>query len=332
MKKKIAILLPYKEKYTLKRAAAASIWLKDYLNKSKLSDQTLVYGNLENNEKAITKNFVNLNISNIKFKKNYFYTKKFLQHHYKNNFEIIEIHNRPESLVYLVKKEISSDFIFVYHNNPQDLRFSKTVKERMFMVNNCKQIYFVSKWVMQKFFEGLPFEYKNNCEILYPAIQKLKKFPKKEKIIIFTGKLNLSKGYDIFGNAAINILKKYDDWKVFAIGNERREKHFFKHNNYHVLNWLPHNEILNFYKKSSISVVPSRWQEPFGRTAMESAAYGCATITTNRGGLKETFHNDLILKKLSIKGLEKIITKLIKNKRLLFKFKRKNFDNFINKI
>ena len=34
MKKDIAILLPYKEKYTLKDAAAASIWVKDYLKKS----------------------------------------------------------------------------------------------------------------------------------------------------------------------------------------------------------------------------------------------------------------------------------------------------------
>ena len=34
MKKKIAILLPYKEKYTLKDSAAASIWVKDYLKKS----------------------------------------------------------------------------------------------------------------------------------------------------------------------------------------------------------------------------------------------------------------------------------------------------------
>ena len=29
MKKKIAILLPYKEKYTQDEAAAASIWVKD---------------------------------------------------------------------------------------------------------------------------------------------------------------------------------------------------------------------------------------------------------------------------------------------------------------
>ena len=39
MKKKIAILLPYKEKYTLNDAAAASIWVKDYLKKSKLNVQ-----------------------------------------------------------------------------------------------------------------------------------------------------------------------------------------------------------------------------------------------------------------------------------------------------
>ena len=55
----------------------------------------------------------------------------------------------------------------------------------------------------------------------------------------------------------------------------------------------------------------SRWQEPFGRTAMESAAYGCATITSKRGGLSETFKNNLILKKLNYRALEKIITKII---------------------
>ena len=46
MEKKIAILLPYKEKYTLNDAAAASIWVKDYLRKSHLRNQTVVFGNL----------------------------------------------------------------------------------------------------------------------------------------------------------------------------------------------------------------------------------------------------------------------------------------------
>ena len=298
MKKKIAVLLPYKEKYTTDEAAAASIWVKDYLSLSKLKKETLVFGDLAKNKKPITNNFINLDISKINFRKNYSYTRKFYEQYDKYKFEIIEIHNRPESLVYLLKKKLNCKFIFIYHNNPQDLRYSKTIAERLFIVNNCDQIYFVSKYVMNKFFEGLPFNYKNNCEILYPAIKCLKKFPKKEKIIIFTGKLNSSKGYDIFGKAVLKILNKFHDWKAYAIGNERREIHTFKHKNFKVVNWLPHYKILNFYKRSSISVVCSRWQEPFGRTAMESAAYGCATITSNRGGLRETFNTNLILKNL----------------------------------
>ena len=249
MKKRIAILLPYKEKYTLNEAAAASIWVKDYLAKSHLKNQTLIFGNLNKGSKPLTSNYINLDISKNKFKKNYFYTKKFLDKYYQYNFDIVEIHNRAESLIYLLKEKINCKFIFVYHNNPQELRYSKTVKERMYIVDNCDQIYFVSKWVMRKFFEGLPFNYKNNCEVLYPSIQPVKKFPKKEKIIIFTGKLNTSKGYDIFGRAITKILNKFKDWKALAIGNERREKHNFRHKNLKVIDWLPHEKILNYYKK-----------------------------------------------------------------------------------
>ena len=332
MKKKIAILLPYKEKYTSADAAAASIWVKDYLKTSALNEKTLVFGNLPESKKPLTKNFININLTNVRFKKNYFYTRKFYENHKKYKFEVIEIHNRPESLVFLLKKKLNCKYIFVYHNNPQDLRFSRTVSERLFIANNCDQIFFVSKWVMKKFFEGMPFDYKNNCEILYPAINKLKKFPKKEKIIIFTGKLNTSKGYDIFGKAIINILNKFKDWKAYAIGNERRESHNFSHKNFTIIDWLPHEKILNFYKKSSISVACSRWQEPFGRTAMESAAYGCATITSDRGGLGETFKNNLILDNLNTSTLEILITKIIKNNKLLKKIQRKNFNNVLHHI
>jgi len=332
MKKKIAILLPYKEKFTLNDASAASIWVKDYLKISKLSNQTTVFGNLPKKSRPLTDNFININLSTINFKKNYFYTKKFYYYYNKSKFEIVEIHNRPESLIFLLRKNLNCKFIFVYHNNPKDLRFSKTPAERLFIANNCDQVFFVSKWVMKKFFEGLPFSYKNNCEILYPAINPLNKFPKKEKIIIFTGKLNASKGYDIFGKSVLKILDKFNDWKARAIGNERRESHNFVHKNLKVIDWLPHKKILNFYKKSSISVVCSRWQEPFGRTAMESAAYGCATITSARGGLGETFNNNLILKNLTTSSLVKLITKIIKDDKLLKKIQRKNFRDVIHKM
>ena len=65
MKKKIAILLPYKEKYTSDEAAAASIWVKDYLSLSKLKKETLVFGDLGRNKKPITNNFTINSINTI---------------------------------------------------------------------------------------------------------------------------------------------------------------------------------------------------------------------------------------------------------------------------
>ena len=50
MSRDIAILLPYKEKYTNKDAGAASIWVKDYLRISKLTGKTTIYGNLSKSE------------------------------------------------------------------------------------------------------------------------------------------------------------------------------------------------------------------------------------------------------------------------------------------
>ena len=54
---------------------------------------------------------------------------------------------------------------------------------------------------------------------------------KKKNWIIFVGKLNRAKGYDLFGRAVIKILNKFPSWKAIAIGDEPREKLFFSHKN-----------------------------------------------------------------------------------------------------
>ena len=72
------------------------------------------------------------------------------------------------------------------------------------------------------------------------------------------------------------------------IGNEPREKYQFKHKNLEYKGWIAHKDTLKIYNYTSISVVPSFWEEPFGRTAMEAASRGCATIISKKGGLVET--------------------------------------------
>ena len=210
MKKKIAIILPYKEIYSENFAGAASIWLKDYDCLSKLSNQTLIYGNLDKKLKPLTKNFKNISIVKTSFSKTKQYINYFYKDYLKNNFEVIEIHNRPEYLNFLIKKRTSSKLIFFFHNNPKEIRGSKTTKERLNILEHTDKVFFVSNWTKKKFFEDLPYKTKSNCEILYPSIKKQKRFNKKKKNqIIFTGKLNSSKGYDLFGEAIIRILDKY---------------------------------------------------------------------------------------------------------------------------
>ena len=114
MKKKFAILLPYKEQYTKLKSAAAAIWVKDYIKNSKFKKNTVIFGNLEDKrDKPLTKNFMNLDISKVIINRNRSYTKKFLNYCNNNNFDVVEIHNRPESLVYLIKSKLKSKFIFI---------------------------------------------------------------------------------------------------------------------------------------------------------------------------------------------------------------------------
>ena len=44
-KKKIAILLPFKDHFTNSQAGSASIWVKDFNIKSKYKNQLLIFGN-----------------------------------------------------------------------------------------------------------------------------------------------------------------------------------------------------------------------------------------------------------------------------------------------
>ena len=141
MKKKIAIILPYKEIFSQNYAGAASIWLKDYDAISNLSNQTLIYGNLDKNLKPITKNFRNIKITNTTFSKTKQYINFFYNDYLKNKFEIIEIHNRPEYLNFLINKNIDSKLIFFFHNNPLDIRGSRTVKERLNILEKTHKVF-----------------------------------------------------------------------------------------------------------------------------------------------------------------------------------------------
>ena len=314
-KDKIAILLPFKDHFTNSKAGSASIWVKDFNKKSIFKNQTKIFGNTPDlNDLISKKKYVNLPVNDFGLgSKNVSYVNQFIKQYLKSRFKLIEIHNRPSYVHQILKNKISTNLVLIFHNNPLTLGGSESLQEREYLLNHCDKLIFVSNWVKEKFFDK--FEKKNHpkCEVIYPSIDRLKKFPKKSKIISFVGKLNRAKGFHIYGNAIIKILNKYKDWKAIVVGDEPREKYNFKHKNLEYKGWVSHDKTLKLYNHTSISIVPSSWEEPFGRTAVEAASRGCATIVSKRGGLIETVPNTIFLTQLNDKELYKKIEFLICN-------------------
>ena len=68
----------------------------------------------------------------------------------------------------------------------------------------------------------------NKTEIVYPSIHELNKVKKKDKKIIFVGKLNKSKMRN-FCKAIIKILDEFKEWQAYSIGDEKRNRPIISH-------------------------------------------------------------------------------------------------------
>ena len=312
-KLKIATILPYKENYSADKASAASLWVSEFYAKSRFKKYNFIYGHTKS-KKYLTKNYININLKNLKSKvkstTNEYADKLVKDLNYKN-FNIVEIHNRPQLLDKLFNR-VKSRFIFYFHNDPLSMKGSKKIVERLKILNSVNKIVFVSEWVRDRFFLEIDKKLQTKTEVIYPSVNRQRSV-KKKKNIIFVGRLNHSKGYDLFKDAIIKILNEFPMWNAYSLGDEDRRTIYISHPRHKELGFITHKKALNILNRSAIAVVPSKWDEPFGRTALEASSRGCATIISNKGGLKETTDNAIVLKKLDAKSLCIEIRKLINN-------------------
>ena len=189
------------------------------------------------------------------------------------------------------------------------------------MITKCSKIIFVSRWIQNKFFTGFLNSNYSDTEVIYPGIEKSKITKiKKYKNILFVGKLNKAKGYEIFVEAAKKF-KKYDkSWNFIAIGDEPRKKIFPERNIVKEIGYKTNTEVFKYYLKSEISVGNSVWDEPLGRIARISSRK-CLPIISNKAGLNESKEIAFILKNNTSEELFKILKKLTRNNNL-----RKNYN------
>ncbi len=334
MNKKIFIILPHKDQFIKNYSGSASIWVKDFFKKSKFKKLIKIFGSTDKLQNVfIKKNYCNIKIPKFKIlSKSNFYLNKLIQYCNLEKPSVVEIHNRPSYLLSISKRYLNTNYILIIHNDPLNLRGSNTIDERKYLLKICYKIYFVSSWVEEKFFSGIDKNFYTNFQTIYPSINKINKLPKKKNLIIFSGKLNAAKGFDKFARAIIKILNKYKKWQAIIIGDEPREKYSFKHIRLIYTGWIPQDKVLALYNKSSITVVPSLWEEPFGRSSLEAGSRGNAVIISKKGGLPETIENPIFLKNVTSSAIYDEINNLIKNKKLLKSIQKTSFKKPLHLI
>ena len=328
---KISILLPYKENFSPTYPGAVSIFLNSVIKLSKYKKDITVYGSTLYKEKYkiryenidIPKKILGIGSQTTK------YIKKFSEMENKKPSSIIEVHNRPLYVQLLSKNKAKK--VLYFHNDPLSMNGSKSSDERLVLLNQCSSIVFNSEWSKKRFLTGLSEIYKKSPKLIVVQQSTSKQkvnLKNKKNIITFVGKLNKAKGFDVFGSAILDILNKYKNWNAVVIGDEEREKHNFRHKNLNILGFQSHTKVLEIFKKTSVSVVCSRWEEPFGRTSLEASSCGCAVIITNRGGLPETITNGIIIEKLTKLNVFNAIEKLITNKKKRLELQSLSLVNF----
>jgi|TARA_B110000211_G_C14088129_1_gene557631 glycosyltransferase involved in cell wall biosynthesis len=328
---KISILLPYKENFSPEYPGAVSIFLNSVIKVSKYKKFITVFGN------TLFKKKYNIKYKNIEISKKILglgsqtstYIKNYVKLENKRPSDIIEVHNRPTYIQLLPKNK--SKKVLYFHNDPLSMNGSRSTKERIDLLSSCAKIVFNSEWSKNRFLSNLEEIYIKSQKLIVirqSADRQKVNLKNKKNIITFVGKLNKAKGYDVFGSAIIEILDRHKNWEAIVIGDEEREKIYFNHKRLKLLGFKNHIDVIKIFKKSSISVVCSRWEEPFGRTSLESASCGCAVIITNRGGLPETITNGIILNKLNKNEVFKSINELILNTKYRKEIQNLSLKNF----
>ena len=320
MKKDIFIILPFKESLDPNKAGAVSLYVKDTTKYSKYKKRISIISS--DNFKNKSQLFRNKN-----------YITNFCEKYKSTNIKIIEIHNRPEYYNYIKKYFPTTKVKLIFHNDPLSLRGSMSLKERENIINECDKVIFISRWIQQRFFTSFKNVNLSRTLVITHGINKIPKInlTKKEKNILFVGKLNHAKGYHIFSEAASRFKKIDPSWNFIAIGNEARKEIFPDKTIVKEIGYKKNSDVLKYYSASEIAIGNSVWDEPLGRIAIEASSRMCLPIISNKGGLAESKNIALVLKENTSSELVNILKKITKNnsirrqKQKLF-YKNNNFN------
>jgi UDP-glucose:(glucosyl)LPS alpha-1,2-glucosyltransferase len=213
---------------------------------------------------------------------------------------LIEVHNRPEIALTIAARVPAIPVVAFLHNDPQGMREATSPAQRGEMLQRLARVITSSDYLRQRMLDGVAAP--QRLPVVLPNCLDLTALPeprRRERLILFAGRVVPDKGPDSFVSACAAALTHLPGWGAEIIGADRFSfdspdtgfvqmvRAAAEGANVRMLGYRDHPEVLTAMARAAIVVVPSRWPEPFGLVALEAMASGAALICSPRGGLKE---------------------------------------------
>lgn len=150
-----------------------------------------------------------------------------------------------------------------------------------------------------------PFEKAQDQEEKINRIKKRLRIQEEDQTILFVGRLMKEKGIHLILDVLPPLIKEHPRLKLIIAGASRygrnlatpyvryirrRTKKLGKHVVF--TNFIPPNQIPYIYQLADMVVIPSLWQEPFGRVNLEAMASTKAVVASDRGGIPELIKHE----------------------------------------
>jgi len=165
---------------------------------------------------------------------------------------------------------------------------------RKLMSNKVDAVVGVSKFILNK---HLDFGYFKNAivktHIYNPVIINDRLYVTKTKSskirLGFVGLLSKSKGIEFILDKLINLKMQNIEIHIYGKGITQKYENFLraKYSIYPNLFFHGFKDEKEIYKNIDILIIPSLWNEPFGRVLIEALLYKIPVLATNRGGMPE---------------------------------------------
>ncbi len=130
--------------------------------------------------------------------------------------------------------------------------------------------------------------------------------PKDAKVVLFAGRKQEIKGFEVFLEVGKRLLEKHKDVVLVAVGSEPKDalkektyssrqenraklkasKRFFD------LPPVPHTSLADFFRMCDIAVFPSK-SEPQGMVMIEAMSCGAVVVSSKTGGIVESIDNKI---------------------------------------